>query len=404
MKRILIIVGIFLAAVGIVVAGVLLHGGSTAPSTPTRSLPGGVLPLTGTGSNSTSKNAGNAADGGTAPGQSSASLTAVSQAAVLDYAQNPQMGLLMVDPSGAVILALSSETIVSQANFGKILGAWFAPDGKWLLVESGDPASSRWSLLNIAKKTWKDIVANTSEMEWSPAGDELAYFARRTNGSMLTVFDPQSNSTKSLLSLSAPDLTLRWENASHMLIMDRPSALVAGTIWSFSTTAGTLAPFATNVAGALVQWGAAQNSGLLFTAGPTGGTLAVVDSQGNIPVNTSFLTLPSKCAFGQGSTASGTVDLSDYFFCAVPQNKSLFQSHQLPDDYLKKEFGTVDALYAVNLSSGTTVPIVPVGQTFSFDAGDVKVYGDTLYFVNQNDRRLYGASLAGVTTAGGSDY
>lgn len=404
MKRILIIVGILIAAVIIVIIGMLLRGRSTPPVGPSGALPtGGTLPIAGTGSNGagTSNGDGDAngtggtgSTGGTG-GLPVAGVNVVAQAAVIDYAVNAQ-GVTFMASNGAIISASSTEAI-GQANFGNILDARFSPNGRWLLVKSGSNDLATWNLLDVAKKTWKNIQANTSEMVWSQNGSQLAYLARRTGGNTLNTYTPATGAIKTLLTLSAPDLRLLWKDASHILIMDRPNSLVPGTIWVFGTAGSTLTPFVTNIPGAELLWGGAKSGGLLFRAGSTSGVLTIVNSGGSTVQGASFLTLPSKCAFGESAATSTIADIADYLFCAIPQNQQTIKERQLPDDYLKGKFGTADALYAIDLLRGTLTPIIPASESFNFDAANLKVYGENVYFVNRNDKKLYEVSLSALS-------
>lgn len=400
MKRIFIIVGILVAAVAIVTIGMLLRGGiGGAPEGPAGTpSTGGTLPIVGTGGTGAGSGGGNGG-GSVIPGNvpaggglPNAGVSVVAQAAVIDYAVNSQ-GVIFMASNGAVISPSSSEAI-GQANFGDILGASFSPDGKWLLVKSGSSDFVRWSLLDVTKKTWKDIQANTSEMYWAPNSSQLAFFARRTNGSALSAYFPATNLTKALLSLAAPDLNLRWKDSSHIFLLDRPSSLVTGAVWEFAMPGATLTSFATNAAGADVLWGGARSGGLLFKAGPTGGTLALVNSGGNTIQSASFLTLPSKCVFGESAATSTILNIVDFLFCAIPQDQATLKDSQLPDAYLMGEFGTVDTIYAIGLLGGAFKPVLPASQGFSFDAKNLKVYGDSLYFVNRNDQKLYRVPLS----------
>lgn len=407
MKRILIIVGVLILAVVAVTVGVLLRDSGARPTDTSGPLPTtGTLPIAGNdgggGNPSGGTNNGNGAqDGAPTSGNALpiAGISAVAQAAVIDYVVNPG-GVTFIASNGAIISASSTEAI-GQANFGDILDARFSPDGKWLLVKSGDSNLISWNLLDIAKKTWKGIQANTAEMVWSQSGNQLAYFANRSNANSLDVYTPATGATKTLLTLSAPDLRPGWKDASHIFIMDRPTSLVAGTIWEFGVNAGALTPFATDAAGAEILWGGAKSGGLLFRAGPTSGALTIVDSAGITTQSASFLTLPSKCVFGESAATSTITDISDYLFCAIPQNQQMLQSSRLPDDYLKGKFGTADTLYAINLARGTLAPIIPASESFAFDAANLKVYGENVYFVNRNDRKLYKVSLSALPVSTG---
>jgi hypothetical protein len=179
--------------------------------------------------------------------------------------------------------------------------------------------------------------------------------------------------------------------------MDKPSSLVSGAIWDFSTASSKLTPFATNISGADILWGGPISGGLLFKAGPTGGTLTIVNSAGNAVQNTSFLTMTSKCVFGESAATSTISNIQRYLFCGIPQDQAIIKESQLPEDYLKGKFGTADALYAIDLVGGTLKPIIPASQNFNFDVANVKVYGENLYFVNRNDKKLYRASLSALT-------
>lgn len=398
MKRILIIIGILIAAVIVVTVGMLLRDNSAAPAAPSGSLPiSGTLPIAGNGDTATpvGNNGGNGNAG--TNGENNlpiAGVEAVAQAAVIDYAVSSD-GVTFIASNGAVISAQNAENL-GQADFGEILSAQFSPNGKWLLVKSSDNDRVSWTLMDVAKKTWKSIQADASEMVWSRDGSQLAYFANAANRNTLTTYTPATGATKAMLTMSAPDLRVRWKDASHMLIMDRPSSLVAGNIWEFGTVAGTLTPLVTNVSGAEILWGGADNGGLLFKAGPTSGSLVIVNSEGATTQATTFLTLPSKCAFGESAATSTISDLSDYLFCAIPQDQGTLKSHQLPDDYLKGKFGTADTLHAINLARGTLTAIIPASETFIFDAENLKVYGENVYFVNRNDSKLYKASLSAL--------
>jgi hypothetical protein len=403
MKRILIIVLTLAIAAGIVLAGILLRGGGSeeAPGGGLLSgSDGSFLPI-GTGGGAGTAGSDNGSDAPDSGG--GAGLSLVSQASVLDYAANPAEGLLVMDALGAVIsFASGAESIVARANFGEIQGAWFSPDGTWLLVRSGSSAATRWSLLDVAERTWRDVPASTDGMVWSPDGARVAYLTNRTSDAALTLLDPETGNIRTVLTLAAPDLMLAWRNAGNITLMERPSARTTGSIWGIATADGALTSVRTGVPGAHVLWDRSGERGLLFRAGPTGGVLELVDRNGNVGRAANFLTLPSKCVFGNSATGSvgattTAPELEDYVFCAIPRDAGLFRDSQLPDDYIKKEFSTSDILYAVDLVHGAILPVTAGSQTFTFDAANLKIYGNELYFTDRNTRKLYRVPLTEIT-------
>src|SRR6185369_12357821 len=121
-----------------------------------------------------------------------------------------------------------------------------------------------------------------------------------------------------------------------LLLMERPTSLVQGTIWDVAVGSGTVTAWARNISGAQLLWGGDISGGLLFQAGPTGGRLALVDAAGNTTQTANFLTLPSKCVFGESGGGSIRIpNAAGYLFCAIPQDANIMKRHQLPDDYLK---------------------------------------------------------------------
>jgi hypothetical protein len=108
------------------------------------------------------------------------------------------------------------------------------------------------------------------------------------------------------------------------------------------------------------------------------------------------LTLPSKCGFGDNGNGNTNPVLANYLFCAIPRDSGQLKESLLPDDYLKREFISNDSLYAVDLRSGGIFPVIPTSQTTSFDAENMRVYENDLYFVDRGTRKLYRAPLAAV--------
>ena len=218
-------------------------------------------------------------------------------------------------------------------------------------------------------------------------------------GVVFFFFSLSSCFSNSLLTLSAPDLVIQWKDAAHIFLMGRPTSRVPGAIWEFGMAGSTLTPFADSAAAIDLLWGGARSGGLLFKGNAKGGALSMVNSTGGTTQNASFLTLPSKCYFGEKAATSTIADIANFLFCAVPQDQQMMKERPLPDDYLMGKFGTTDSLYAVNLLSGNLKQIVPAAQGLGFDVENMKVYGGDAYFVNRNDRKFYKVSLAAL--AGG---
>ena len=64
----------------------------------------------------------------------------------------------------------------------------------------------------------------------------------------------------------------------------------------------------------------------------------------------------------------------------------------LPDDYNQMSLFTSDDIYRINLQSGA-IDTTFKDPTQNMDISDVKLFNQTLFFVNRYDQKLYGVQL-----------
>lgn len=428
MKRILyVVIGIVvIAAIAFALWFFVFQGPATAnnPGGSTGSLPY-VTPQGGAGSQGT----GNVGTPGGSPSANASGTSAqfglTSNEQVLDYFVDAQNNIFDLEPNGEIAEIVNGQAaFLSSSAIDNLIRAAFSFDGTMALVNFGDPSNPQSSFFNLKAKSWSPLPAGLTSPSWSPVDDRIAYLTHTGITETLATLDLSKVNAKPVtyLSLDAQDLNVQWLNQNQVVLFDKPSAYTVGSAWLFDLQKKVLTPIVTEWPGFESTWtgaliGTTTPIGLVFqsTAYDRGGTLQLIHSDGSVVQNLNFLTLPSKCLFndewianeatttlfeggGLGSTASssGASSITKkavlFLYCAVPTDQSSLSLANLPDDYNQMSLFTVDQIYKIDTSDGQVTSILPNGS-INFDATDLRVFNNILFFVNRYDRKLYAISL-----------
>ncbi len=368
----------------------LKKGGVTTPETGTT----GSLPTTGGQQFPSSGQSTTTTQGTTTT--SSVKFGVVSDGPALDYFVNNANVVTVVRPDGTIeSIANSATSSLSNATIPNIITASFSYDGKKILVNSLVGTTTRTSVFDIASQKWTVLPDNMESPVWSPANNEIAYLAPSGYGAETvdTINAGAANPRPvTLTTLTMENMLLQWPMANTLILSDRPSAFVAGSIWKFNIPSRALSSVVFEGLGAESIWNA-SGSALLFSGdgNNAGGALALQDPAGNRDA-LSFGTLPSKCVFAAQTTTSTSSTNSIY--CAVPIDQSTFQVARLPDEYDQKIYLTNDNFYGIDPSSGSLSNIFSAtNANQNIDATDLKVFNNILFFINRYDQKLYAISL-----------
>jgi hypothetical protein len=399
------IIALIIVAV-IVIIGVVYVVFSSPTGTPT---PGttntgqtGSLPSTGNQNNPvTTTNQGSLASGTNAP--LAKNFGVIANDPIIAYFVTPNNTVLAVEPTGKIIQVIGGQvTTLNSLVMNDIIHASFSYDGAKALVTFGNPAKPQTSVFDIATKAWAPMPAGWLTPVWSPSDYRIAYAIQNTNGTELIATVNAALKAPQpiiLVTLHAQDLALTWPNKNQLALETKPSAYVAGTDLLLNLSTLALTPILPETAGLDVAWG--KTTGLAFTAGTSGvgGNLMLLDTAGNTLQKLSFLTPASKCAFGAlttslaATTSTKAITTStQYLFCAVPRDQDKLKTSHLPDDYAQHALYTADDAYRINLTSGA-IDTVLADQTQAWDASNIMVVNNTLFFVNRYDEKLYAAQL-----------
>ncbi|MEK9180482.1 MAG: hypothetical protein AAB897_03660 [Patescibacteria group bacterium] len=319
----------------------------------------------------------------------------IAQNQVFDFFVDAQNNTVLIQPDGQVVKVVKGEaSVLSSSVINNLRRAEFSYDGKFILASFGGASGQEHSIFNIDAKSWSPLSGGISSPTWSPMNYQITYFRENAGVKTLETLntaDPKAK-PQELTRLNAEDLLLSWISPNQMIIGERGSALVAGSLWSFDTQKKTMSLFMDGVLGLNSAWSGEASTGLVFRTDVSrrGGTLSLYDVAGNALANLSFLSLPSKCAF-DAVPANGTgTAASKFLYCAIPANAESFGNSMLPDDYEKRALFARDGFFRVDLAEGGIKELL-TGQLV--DGNRLKIFGKNLFFINRLDGRLYALAL-----------
>lgn len=395
-KRILIIV-VPLVLIMLVVGLYFLFSSPKTTTTSGQTGAAGTLPAAGTQSNASGTGAPTTGSAGTL----GIRFGVISNEPSLDYFVDANNNTFSIQPDGEIDEVSNGQmSVLNSLTIQNIISAGFSYDGKKALVNFGDPSNPQTSVFDLSAKTWMPMNTGWQSPVWSPSDYRIAYATTNAANGTETFSTSDASKTKpapiTLLSLHAQDLSLAWPNKNQLMLETKPSALVAGSSWLLNLRTKALSPITTETTGLETLWGeggtgTAMSTGLQFSLGSSEGdtSLQLIDAGGNILKQVKFITLPSKCAF----TLSPTNTSTSYLYCGVPRDQSDLAFNRLPDDYNQMALFTTDDIYRINLSSGA-VDTIFNDQAQSLDVSDLRVFNNTVFFINRYDQKLYAITLA----------
>ena len=166
---------------------------------------------------------------------------------------------------------------------------------------------------------------------------------------------------------------------NRLIITEAPSVSYAGRVWQLDLTTLSFNLLIAPEQGLTTIW--SRDKKFIFLFGAVSDFLILNDNF-QIVLPTPFSTLPQKC----NSSASK-------IYCFVPQN--IPPDVDLPDDYIRKKFYSIDDLFVLDIESGSVerVFISNAGGFPAIDAKDIQPLDDRLYFTNRYDNYLYELKL-----------
>jgi hypothetical protein len=416
MKRVLIYVFIAVIIIGIigVIIYFLVHSGNQSENQTGQT---GSLPSTN-GETFSQNASGSLPNGGILNNGNSSAATRnfniVSNEPAIDYFVDSRGGVTIIEPDGKIAaIANNNADTISPSKIQNIINAGFSYDGAKILVNFGDPKNPQTSVFDIKAKSWMPLPAGMVSPQWAPADYRIAYFRNNSDGTeALETLDASKvkNNIVAIMTLHIQDVSLLWLSKNKILFYDNPSIYTYGSVWFFDLQKKSVTPVITEQRGMEAVWSNTTTTmGIMFVGNTSqyGGRLQLVNGSGSKTEQLGFLTLPPKCLFNPFSvletsgatrtaitTIASSTASSSYLalYCGVPRDQNAFSSNKLPDDYEKMALFTSDNIYRIDTSNGSVVALFD-DQNQNMDVSHVKIFNDSLFFVNRYDQKLYSLSL-----------
>ena len=419
MKKLLITLIIASVVVILGVGGYYLRSSqesAPAPVKKTDALPATQTPAT---QNASTQNQPVGAIGGS-------KLNLVSQNLALDYFVDKGSNVFILQPDSQVMRASAGKTeLLSATSITGITSASFSFDGKKILVSASDSLlGNRAHIFDVEKKTWSLFPGAVSRLAWSPNSHQLAYTS--TNGGVTAVYTVDTDNSRAkqveVIKIHTEDAIIDWPYSPTIFLSEAPNSGWASSLWSLNISQKTLSPLILDRPGLETTWSSSSPAvGIVFSSDSAkgqGGRLQLVDQAGKQLQVFDFLTFPSKCAFynklvpqAQTSTSSSTISTSSsktavpapktvisapktalMMVCAIPRDKNALDNNALPDAYLKKALFTSDDFFEINVSTGEFKSVF-ADDTKNLDADGVKIFNQSVFFINRYDKKVYSIAL-----------
>ncbi len=418
MKNILSALMTISAIAIIVIAGYYFRSRQEAPVSQTTETAG--LPAASGTSSETAQSPGQAGQDGTVSQllgqqttQAAPKLVLIAQNQALDYFSDKGSNVFMIQPDGRVVRVSGGKgEVISSGPVANVIHASFSFDGKRIMAITSSSSGNKFQVFNIDDKTWKAFSSIIQSASWSPDSHKIAFLTTGDSSALYTI-DTDNASAKpvEIMRVRQEDMNLSWVSASRLLLSDSPSAFWNSSVWSVDVARKTIVPVI-SAPGLETAWSSSTlaSVGIAMSANSNGqgGRLKLIDQNGKEAQAFSFLTLPSKCAFydkpiqSAGPTTSPTSTAAAKapaapkanltMVCGIPRDFQLLDGSQLPDSYLKKSLFTSDNFFEIDIATGNAKSVFE-DSAKNIDSYDLKISGQSLFFINRFDQKVYSVAL-----------
>lgn len=298
---------------------------------------------------------------------------------VFDYWVNAKTGAIYyLDFSGQVFKAGESDKPANSQTLNNLNSLQISADGTLALAKFNYPALPTFSIFNTVTNAWQPLPEGTLAAAWAASTSQLAYLDSKAGS--LKILNIASQKTQEVIKLNQKDVKLYWVNPSTILVqISTPSIEMPSSLWSLDLKTKLLKPLFKEELGLVLNWSLVGNYGLKLISVSRIPQISLINQAGGILKDLSFITLPEKCAFGDGK-----------IYCGVP--RFIRDGIQLPDDYYKKAVYFQDDIYSIDLISGESALLLK-GDDILIDTQHLSLGNGKLYFLNRYDSKLYNLSL-----------
>lgn len=304
---------------------------------------------------------------------------------VFDFWISPETNsLFYITQEGHVYEAKPGPDIsVSTQNISALNSIEVGPEGSNILVAFGDPKQPSWGLFDSKEGAWRPLPSEIINATWG--ADEKTLIAIIKSGGDATlgtlnlskIKEGEKLTYKTLVRhLGLKDVSLKLLSENELIIAEGPLSSYESRIWKLNLENLDFSLFIGPERGLLASF----SDGLVFKFSMPE-TFYIADENLRLALPSPFTTLPNKCAVSELAV-----------WCFVPQNfPPELPNLEMPDDYLRKRFYTVDDLYKINRETAEISLVWASGSlnTPELDAKKILFSDNKIIFINRYDDALY---------------
>ncbi len=304
----------------------------------------------------------------------SADLSLISDSEILDYwVTKDTQEVFYINKAGQIFKAnLGKDNLIYETNLNNLRKIIPSPSGSQVLLGFGKPWELQFSVYNLAKNEFIPLPLEIKQAVFSPDEKKLLVLVKTETSSNLEIFDLTDKTSKVLIKdFALKDLNFNWLTSEYIYFYGKPSS-IAEAIWRYDLKNKKLSQITPEEPELLVKF--LSSSSILKSQNKK---TRLINLDGEIVGSFDYYILPQKCG------------ISDNLLCCFVPKTSI---KNRVESYLKQEFYSDDNLHCFDLKKiGKKMELV---KSFSgIDASNVTILGETIYFKNRVDSKIYSTKL-----------
>ncbi len=314
---------------------------------------------------------------GPAPTANAQNLHKETDDSIFSYWLTDAGDIIYVDQSGKVYrLSHGNREELILQKIADLQSFVASGDGSYAVAAFGPRLAPTFSLLSVKNKTWQPLPTDVTSVVWDRTRNRLLYLKQTDGLATLNVFDVSTKKTTEIIRFPSQGIKLIWTGTDKVYVGEASSANAGSALLSLNLKNRSVSLFTKDTPGLMSSWAPDGSLGLIFANSFKENALILSDGKGT-PLGKPLFgtTLPSKCLVE-----------SQLIFCAVP--REIPSGIILPDDWLTRKFYSEDKILSFNVKTNEVKTLFD-NPTPSIDAEQLNRHGNTLYFVNRYDQKLY---------------
>jgi len=285
----------------------------------------------------------------------------------------------------------TGKKLVDNNNFSGLEKILWSSDNRKVLSRFNNNGKIQYSSYDYNAKKGFRLADGIEYAIWGNAGDQIVYeyYDSKTKKRTINAANYDGSNWKKIADISMSDAWIASvPQSSFVSFWNSPNSFNETSLSIINTVGGEARKIFSGRFGADYLWSPNGTKALVSSVDSKGGSkisLAVINSNGGEFQNLNIPTFASKCVWSKDNKT---------IYYALPTFSS--GNYVLPNDYRNKKVTAKDVFWKMNITTGKSERIVETKDINNiYDAANLFLSSseDILFFVNQNDGKIYGISM-----------